>query len=353
MKKKGTEKKDSVWLDELPEKGVVISTRVRLARNLNKRFFPQRASVEERKAIREEIVPVLRQCLKRFKPAEYLMSETPPIEREVLKERHLISRELASGVPESVVIVSEDERISIMINEEDHIRMQFFDAGVNIEKGWQILDEIDTRLNEVLDFAFLPKYGYLTACPTNTGTGLRASVMVHLSGLKLMREINQVIKGLERIGFMARGFLGEGTEASGNIYQICSQPTLGEQEEKIIKRVSDIAREMEGHERNARDRLLKKKKSFLIDHVSRALGLSQSAYLMSSVEVVELISALRMGIEFGFIKGISAGVLNQIMLMTQPGHLQKTERTAISVDKRDELRAEIIRSKLKSASLSM
>jgi protein arginine kinase len=270
----------------------------------------------------------------------------------VLKERHLISHELAEKSKGSALIVSGDERMAIMINEEDHLRMQFIDAGMDVVSGWSNLDALDSRVERFVEYAFDKRIGYLTACPSNVGTGLRASVMMHLAGLKLVNEIDAVIKGLARIGLMVRGILGEGSEARGNMFQICSQTTMGETEEQIIERVSKIAGEVAGHELNARARLMEKSSRFVMDQIVRALALLQNARLMTSGEALDLLSGLRFGVERGIIKNFGIDRVGEITLLTQPGHLQKLAGRKLSASDRDEIRADMLRERLKDVIVS-
>jgi protein arginine kinase len=230
--------------------------------------------------------------------------------------------------------------------------MQFLNSGLDVAAGWKTLDSLDSKIENAADYAFDSKLGYLTACPSNAGTGLRASVMMHLAGLKLCNEIDPVIKGLARIGLMVRGILGEGTEARGNMFQVCSQTTLGETEEAIVERVRKVAAEVVGHEHNARARLMEKDGRFVADQICRALALLQNARLMQSAEAVDLLSALRFGVECGIIRGIKTSRLSEILLLTQPGHMQKGIRKKLKTADRDELRAELLRERLKDVTVA-
>jgi protein arginine kinase len=269
----------------------------------------------------------------------------------VLKERHLISKELAEKGAGSGVMVSRDERIAVMVNEEDHLRIQGLFPGTDLHAIWEQLDALDSELEQDLDYAFSPRLGYLTACPTNVGTGLRASVIMHLCGLKLTHDLGPAINGLDKIGLSVRGLQGEGTEAFGNMFQISNQETLGETEVAIIDRLMRVVDEVVYHERNARARLLESKKQYMLDHIGRSLGLLLYCRVLPSGEAVDLLSGLRLGVECGIVKKISVSRLNELMLLSQPGHLQKMTGKRLSARARDELRASIAREKLRNAVL--
>lgn len=340
------------WLTSFDKSGVVISCRVRLARNLRRKSFPHWAAAGDRVKTCDELQAALRETGVISEPACFDMGELDQVEKEVLKERHLISHEFAEKGKGSALIVSGDERMAVMINEEDHLRMQFIDAGMDVSAGWSVLDSLDSELEKSVEYAFDQRLGYLTACPSNVGTGLRASVMMHLAGLKLVNEIEPVIKGLARIGLMVRGILGEGSEARGNMFQICSQTTMGEKEEKIIERVRNVAGEVTVHEKNARAKLMEKSGRFVLDQIIRALALLQNARLMSSGEALDLLSGLRFGIECGIIRNLGMDRVSELTLLTQPGHLQKLARRKLTVSARDETRADMLREALKDVKTS-
>lgn len=340
------------WLSVERDAGIVVSSRVRLARNLKGAPFPKWASKDEcarlcnklRKAFEE--MPIASEAL-------FLdIDDMSEVDREILKERHLISREFAENGAGRGLIVAKDERIAIMINEEDHIRLQGIWSGMNLPAVWRKVDAADTELERFLDYAFSHQLGYLTACPSNVGTGLRASVMMHLPGLKLLNEIGPVVKGLDKIGLAVRGLLGEGTEAYGNMFQISNQRTMGETEQAIIDHLIQIISELIDHEQNARARLMEKKKNFVFDQVGRAFGILTHAMALPSQEAVDLLSALRLGVELELVKGLTVGQINEIMLLTQPGHLQKLAGSILGHEERDEMRAGIVRCKLMDVSIS-
>ena len=344
-------RRDSWLLTAEDPAGIVISSRVRLARNLRDCFFPGWAPEDERVRVWHRVHDAIDGAASLDHPLFLEMPELSGVDKEVLKERHLISREIAEQGAGSGVAVSRDEGVAVMINEEDHLRLQGIAPGLNLSSVWARIDRLDTELEASLDYAFSRRLGYLTACPTNVGTGLRASVMMHLSGLRLIDEIEPVMKGLDRLGIAVRGLLGEGTEAYGNICQISNHSTLGETEEAIINGLTEIAREVAGHERNARLRLLEQKERRLRDQIGRAYGVLRHAHVIRSREAIDLLAALRLGVEFDLVEGLTVSDINEIMLVTQPGHLQKVLRTTLEPDERDEARAAMIREKLNGVTL--
>ena len=235
-----------------------------------------------------------------------------------------------------------------MVNEEDHLRLQAMKPGLDLRATWSRVSELDTEVEAVLDLAFSPRLGYLTACPTNIGTGMRASVMLHLPGLVLMNEINPVIKGMGKIGLAVRGLWGEGTEATGNMFQISNQITLGEREEDIVTNIEQIVTEIIEHEKNARLRLAEKKDSVLRDHVGRAFGILSHAHILSSKEALDLLSGLRLGVDLGILKLSDRRAIDELLLLTQPGHLQKMDDKMLKTKERDRARARLVRAKLAS-----
>jgi len=279
------------------------------------------------------------------------MGSLDPVDKAVLKERRLISSELVEQGSGSGVVVSDTRGTSVMINEEDHIRLQAMSPGIDLVGVWKRVDALDTELDGRVEYAFSHRLGYLTACPSNVGTGLRASVMLQLSGLKLMNEVDSVVNGLDKLGLAVRGILGEGSEAFGNMFQISNQTTLGESERKIIDRLTRIVSEVVEHERNARERVMAQRKTQMFDQIGRAFGVLSYAEVLSSGESVDRLSALRLGVEFGLVKNLTVNKINQMMLWVQPGHLQKLAGRLLRVEERDEVRARIVRQKLRNVSI--
>ena len=326
--------------------GTVISSRARLARNIEACPFPEWAGDEERVRLRDELRDVFGKVSSLKDPVFLDLDDMDAVDREVLKERHLISNELAERTKGSSLVIAENERVGIMINEEDHLRLQAMMPGLALKEVWEKIDAADTDLESHVRYAFSSDLGYLTACPTNVGTGLRASVMLHLPGLRLMDEVDGVAKGLNAIGFEVRGLLGEGTAAYGNMFQVSNRATLGEKETDIVEQLVGITREVVGHERNARARLVRQERERLLDHVGRAYGIMLYARVLSSQEALDLLSSIRLGMEFELLDGVSDTRINEVMLLTQPGHLQKMAGETLEPGKRDEIRAHRVREML-------
>lgn len=336
------------WLSGGTWHPIVISSRVRLARNLAKLPFPGWAKKSERVRILEEIKPEVDTLSAIKEGFSEQLNELSATEKQVLVERHLISREHAAKGMGSAVVINPSQSISIMINEEDHLRMQAITCGLELEKTFQMIDEIDTALEAQLDFAFDEELGYLTACPTNVGTGMRASAMVHLPGLVLGEQINQVVNSVNKIGLAVRGLYGEGTEAMGNLFQVSNQTTLGEKEDQIIGRLHKVIETLIQRETQARENLLATKRTTLLDQIGRAYGILTHAYSISSKEALNLISVLRLGIDLGFFPEEGRAIINQLLMETQPAHLQNVSQQKLAAEERDHLRADIVRDRLKN-----
>src|SRR5216117_4018727 len=336
------------WLrGEGPHHQVVISSRVRLARNLRNRPFPGWAKKAERSSILELIrsrVETLPEMQEAF--AESLQ-DLSALDRQVLVERHLISREHAAKGVVSAVVMNRRQTLSIMINEEDHLRMQSIRSGLQLRQAFKLIDKIDSTLESKLDFAYDPRLGYLTACPTNVGTGMRASAMLHLPGLVLSEMINQVIQAVNKIGLAVRGLYGEGTEAMGNLFQISNQTTLGEKEDEIISRLNKVIETIIEKEQDARQVLIQKKPNTLWDQIGRAYGLLTYAHAMTSKEALNLLSVVKLGIDLGAFPEEKRLPIDELFIDIQPAHLQKSSQQKLNAEERDHLRAQIIRERLK------
>jgi protein arginine kinase len=326
---------------------VVMSSRVRLARNLSDTAFPgwakkadRQKSLETIKAFASEL-PEMKGALVRS------MDEFTAIEKQLLVERHLISREHAAKTVGSGVVISESETISLMINEEDHLRMQALMPGFCLREVWAIIDRVDSALEEHLDYAYSPKLGYLTACPTNVGTGMRASAMLHLPALVLAEQINQIIQAVNKLGLAVRGLYGEGTEASGNLFQVSNQTTLGEREIDLIERLGKVIHQIIEHENNARQALMEKRPQMIYDQVGRAYGVLSNACVQSSKEAMNLLSMLRLGLDLDLVQGLDRKRIDDMFLLTQPAHLQKHVHQKLTAEQRDVMRASLLRDMLK------
>ncbi len=334
------------WLSSGEGENIVISSRVRLARNLRDAAFPDWAGDDEAERIWTDLRPIL-QDLESLTPSLGVsMGELNDLDKQILFERHLISRDHAEKGKGSGLVIRQDESVAIMVNEEDHLRLQSIRPGLDLLGTWETMDKVDTAIEEKVRYAFSPQLGYLTACPTNVGTGMRASVMLHLPGLVLMNEIGPIIKGMSKIGLAVRGLWGEGTEATGNMFQISNQITLGEREADILSNLEQIVTEIVEHEKNARARLMERRETVLRDHVGRAYGILSNCYILSSKEALDLFSGLRLGIELGILKDVDRRVVDELLLLTQPGHLQKLEGKELKARERDRARAELVRRKV-------
>ena len=327
---------------------IVISSRVRLARNLAKMPFPGWAKKSERIRILEEIKPEVEVLPEMSNSFSQQLNELSATEKQVLVERHLISREHAAKGMGSAVVINSAQTLSIMVNEEDHLRMQAITGGFDLPQTFKLIDRIDTMLESQLDFAFDEELGYLTACPTNVGTGMRASAMVHLPGLVLSEQINQVVNSVNKIGLAVRGLYGEGTEAMGNLFQVSNQTTLGDKEDQIIERLNKVIETLIQRENQARTNLLDTRRTMLMDQVGRAYGILNYSYSISSKEALNLLSVLRLGIDLGFFPEQGRTIINQLLLDTQPAHLQHTSQQKLAAEERDHLRADTVREQLKS-----
>jgi protein arginine kinase len=340
------------WLrGDGPMSEIVISSRIRLARNIAGHNFLSRCTRAQRNAIEQKgRNAVLASTDKIADKLFYVdLADAPEIDRQLLVERHLISKPHAMAEGSRGVAIGGDESVSIMINEEDHLRIQVLRSGLQLEEAWEQINAIDDALEGVLDFAFHPRFGYLTACPTNVGTGIRVSVMLHLPALKLTGEIEKVFRAAKDMRLAVRGLYGEGTEATGDFYQISNQTTLGKVEEDIIQDFKHVViPKIIDYEHHARRTLLSDRTVALDDKVYRALGLLRSARLLTSEEVLQQLSHIRMGVNLGRLKGIEVRTLNELLLMSQPAHLQKMLTKKVEGDARRAARADFIRSKIGS-----
>ena len=331
-----------------PHHQIVISSRVRLARNLRGHPFPGWAKKAERLSVLEQIKPAVQELPEMQDACSEYLQDISAIDKQVLVERHLISREHAAKGLGSAVAISNKQTLSIMINEEDHLRMQMLRPGLQLRTAFKQLDKVDSGLETRLDYAFHPALGYLTACPTNVGTGMRASAMIHLPALVLSEQINPVIQAVNKIGLAVRGLYGEGTEAMGNLFQISNQTTLGQKEEDIITDLNKVIERIIEHEQNARLTLLQKKPGTLLDNIGRGYGILAHAYSMTSKEALNLLSFLKLGVDLQLFPAECAEPIDDLFILTQPAHLQRNSQQKLAPEERDALRAEIIREKLKA-----
>ncbi|MEC2326282.1 protein arginine kinase [Lederbergia lenta] len=340
----------SSWMcAEGPDSDIILSSRIRLARNLRNYKFPTLFSNDDAREIIGNIQGYLQQgVFKEYGPMELLLvDDLKSLQKRVLVEKHLISPHLTEHESHGAVILSDNEDISIMINEEDHIRIQCLYPGLQIKEALEKANAIDDMLEAKVDFAFDEDLGYLTSCPTNVGTGLRASVMLHLPALILTRQMNRIIPAINQLGLVVRGIYGEGSEALGNIFQISNQITLGKSEADIVGDLTSVVQQIIAQERSAREALVKTSNIQLEDKVFRSLGILANSRIIETKEATECLSDVRLGIDTGFIKHLSKNILNELMILTQPGFLQQYAGGPLRPAERDIKRAAFIRERLK------
>lgn len=329
-----------------PQDWIVLTSRVRLARNVRGFPFPGWAKKPDRVRALELIRPLVAGLAQMEGGFAESMDTLTSLDKQILMERHLISREHAARGAGSGLVLSRDLALGVMINEEDHLRMHAIRPGLQLRAAWQAIDEVDSKLEKRLPYAFTRELGYLTACPTNLGTGIRVSAMLHLPGLVLAEQINQVITAVNKLGLAVRGLHGEGTEALGNIFQISNQMTLGETELDIVERLGKVVSQLIEHEENARGTILEKKPKMLFNHIGRAYGILANAHSISSKETMNLLSLVRLGIDLGSFSGVSRALVDELFITTQPAHLQKQFTEKLNPDARDILRADMVRERL-------
>jgi protein arginine kinase len=341
-------KHDCEWLKGTgPNSEIVMSSRTRLARNLDKLSFSHWADKRQQQDILSAVLDAAR-SVSYLKDTLFLrLKDLSEVDRLFLVERHLMSPEHTKDVEFKALIVDPKEIISIMVNEEDHLRIQILQSGLNLMECWRIIDALDTELSKKLSFAYSTKWGYLTACPTNTGTGLRGSIMLHLPSLVFTGQIGKILQATAKLGLNIRGLYGEGTEASGNLFQVSNQVSLGRTEEDIIDNIERIINQIIAREEATRRNILSKNKDALVDRVWRAYGTLESARIITSNETTALLSAVRLGVDVGVVKNMDRRMVNELLILTQPAHLQKLEGKVLSSSERDIKRAELIRDRLK------
>ena len=336
------------YINRGPESDVILSSRIRLARNLQDIPFPGRMN-------REQGEEIIKRCKDAILNSNTVLSNEfdfmamdhmNPVDKQVMVEKHLISPEMLQNAHSRAVLLSKDEKISIMLNEEDHLRVQCLLPGMQLDEAWDLGNKIDDVLEERIEYAYSENYGYLTCCPTNVGTGLRASVMLHLPALAMSEQINSLVNAVNKLGFAVRGLYGEGSEARGNIFQISNQVTLGNSEEETIDNLKGIIKQIIDQERNMRMQLLKRNRIQLEDRLYRSYGILLNARIMSSEEFMKLFSDVRLGINLGIIKNIPIEVMSELMVITQPASILKIYGEDLTAEQRDVKRSELIRKKI-------
>jgi len=320
-----------------PESDIVMSSRVRLARNVAHYPFVSRMSEQDR----AEVERFLRERISASTVGgqlEYIdVGGIEEVDRQFLVERQLISREHAEAQGARGVAIDGREQVSLMINEEDHLRIQCMHSGLDLKGAWEQIRGVDDQIGRVVPYAFQDRWGYLTACPTNVGTGIRVSVMLHLPALVITRQIDKVFRSLHKISLAVRGLYGEGSQAMGDFYQISNQTTLGKTEEELVEQVSDVVPVLIDYERRAREFLVRETQQNVHDQVSRAFGILRTAQTITAEETMQLLSRVRMGVLLGLIGDVNIADINSLLIRTQPAHLQKLR--GVELDTKDRSRA--------------
>lgn len=331
----------TLWLDEVAtEEDVVISTRIRVARNLSKYKFPEYMSVDESNRLTDDILNIVKD------DSDYehkRIKDLSKLQQRVYIEDHLISPTIVKNEDMASFLLRRDEKVTIMINEEDHLRIQTLFPGLNLKKAWELCSSVDDLLEEELKYAYDADLGYLTACPTNVGTGLRASVMLHLPCLTMTGNVNIIIEGLRKIGLTARGLYGEGSESIACLYQISNQVTLGDTEDEIIEKLDKVVHQILTRERNTRKHLMDKKLVEMEDKVCRSLGALKYSRILDSREAMNHLSNIRMGINMSILKNKELNELIRLMIDIQPANIQRSLDREMNSKERDIERANIMR----------
>ncbi len=326
---------------------IVISSRIRLARNLNNFNFMPKISDEDKINVAEEVASALNSTGKGNEFQFFDLENLSKRERSILMERHLISRELIENTGRRGVAFNDDESLSVMINEEDHIRLQSLRGGFSLQQAYETIDKLDDQLAGILDYAYDPELGYLTSCPTNVGTGIRVSVMMHLPALVMTRSIEKAFRAIHDLRLAVRGFYGEGTEALGEIYQISNQITLGRSEQELIDDLKAVIEELAVYETRAREKLITNDRFRLEDRVWRSYATLKNARVLFPDEAMQLLSGIRLGMDMKILPSITPEMLNKIFLFSQPAHLQQIIKEDLKPKERDIARANYVREQFK------
>lgn len=330
---------------------IVVSSRVRLARNLQGYPFPARSSADDRGRVLETVRAALGELSGASDVSFWEMGDLSRRDRDLLLERHVVSRELVgldAAPTHAGLALWGDESAGVMVNEEDHIRLQALTGGFELDETWRVVDRIDERLGELLAYAFHHEYGFLTACPTNVGTGLRASVLVHLPGLVLTREIRKVLEGIGQVGLTYRGLYGEGSEVVGNLFQVSNQTTLGKEEADLVSHLTRVVGKVVDYERSARGRMLREAPGVLEDKVWRAYGILRHARSLGAEEMMNLLSAVRLGISLKLLQTPRVETLNEILIFGQSAHLEDAAGAELGEVEEDAARAAYVRARLQT-----
>lgn len=332
-----------------PRGDAILSTRIRLARNLQGIKFVPQASDKELLGVLHRVRMAMDGILDREGGGVALMEELSLMERQFLFERHLISHDMTVGAPHRAVCIGDGETDSIMVNEEDHLRVQTLAAGSRLQEAFQRVNQVDDRLSGRLEYSFHEDLGYLTSCPTNVGTGLRASVLIHLPSLVLTKKIRKVLSGVTHVGLSVRGFWGEGSDVVGNLFQISNQVTLGESEGQTLRNLERVIAQVLDYEEKARDVLLREARAQIEDKIGRSYGTLREARILSSQEMVGLLSAVRFGVTLGMPGLPGLAVINKLLIFGQPAHIQLLAGREMNSAQRNRFRANLVREHMKSS----
>jgi len=340
-------KTPGTWLSGTgPESSIVISSRIRLARNVEGFPFVNRMKKGTKQEFVDFFLGSVQDLTKEYDLKWIEISQLDRVDLSLLLERHLISREIIDGSGCRGILVNREETIAVMVNEEDHLRIQYLASGLQLGSIWNKLDKVDDQIDACVPYAFSPELGFLTSCPTNLGTGIRVSVMLHLPGLSITDQVKKVFKAVSTMGLTVRGLYGEGTEGIGDFYQVSNQKTLGFSETDIIKKVEAVVPKVITYEENARKRLIEDNMKVLNDRIWRAYGILRYARSVSSEETLTLLSLVRLGVNLGIIKDVDITAVNNLFIYSQPSHLQKRANREMGSSERDTARADYIRKSL-------
>lgn len=342
-------KNPAAWLSgNGAESTVVLSTRIRLARNVAGCKYPTTADADTRKRIIDYFDSVIARSELLGKGQYYKATDIADLDRDFLVERHLISPVFLNGELSKTVLIDPAERLSVMVNEEDHLRIQALSSGLDAPAAFDLAQQYETEIGRYLEFDYDKDFGYLTACPTNAGTGMRASVLIHLPGLVLTRDIDKLISRITRAGLIVRGFYGEGSDVLGNLFQVSNQNTLGISESDILNQITHVTGEIIEEEAKARQRLMDEAADMMEDKIWRAYGILKHSRVLTSEEVMNLLSAVRLGNAMKIIDFLNVALINEILLLSQPAHLQKYYGAEMDPNRRDFVRAQMVREKLRN-----
>jgi len=340
-------KQPGSWLNGSgPHSDVVLSTRVRLARNLQNFPFPTRAKAEQLSQVLPSVVAAAKKSPAFSEMVVLRSAEMTQQDKQFLVERHLISHDFAENSKVGALVIGTDESVSIMVNEEDHLRLQVLCSGLQLGKAVKLADKVDDELDASLEYAFSEELGYLTSCPTNVGTGLRASVLMHFPALVLTKQIGKVLQGITQVGLAVRGFYGEGTEIIGNFFQVSNQTTLGLSENEAVMGLERVASQIMEYEAKAMEASMRDARVQIEDKVWRAFGALKYCKILTSRELVSLVSLVRFGVSLGLHGLCDIGTLNELLVLSQPAHMQKRAGKDLAAAERNVLRAELVHERL-------